>query len=571
MISNFRRPALLAALGAAASVAAALLSGCGGLPTALNSLPGAYGAQGTVIPGSLAMSTSTPAAFKVDPQISAGLVSLAQNQGNFTRALSSADVQGGTPIGDVVTLGSPIGYQMRNRYLNIGVPLADAFSTSADPTFRDQLLQIARWDANAESRANALIALARWHNYADLQVFNEALIHIDPGVRFAAIEALVVWGYKRPAEALLAAASDQDPEPILRVYAAAGLARLGDPAGLARLRQFMTDASWITKSLAAKYIGEFGTAEDYSTILNRIDGEVGNDFVVAEFCVSALELYPKFKAAQAASVQGTKRLGSKNINGDLLVDAEAAYELEPLFVTAPRLKAQVDLIDPRIDQQLLRMLKSHMNERPNNGAQFDASIATLGRLTTLTGYNLQTRYTQLSFLLTEGLAGTTDYELQTALEGVARHASNPQSRAAALIALAYARDTRYLLLFQNALSPSESVTVRFAGLESLMVLGESMSELQIDNAARTDPSIPVQIYAAAEMWRSGDVQGREILLRLYQSQDWLTRAMADHYLGELGAGDEYVRLQRELGNEQDPQVLAEILDALVKLTPRKDM
>ncbi len=533
-------------------------------------LPQAYGARGTVIPGSLAMSTTTAAAFAVDPQISAGLVDLAQNQGAFTRALSSGDVQGGTPIGDIINLGSPIGYEMRNRYLNIGVPLAEAFSTSADPTFRDQLVQIARWDANPESRANALIALARWHNYNDMEIFNEALVHIDPGVRFGAIEALVTWGYKREALALLGAAADQDPEPILRVYAAAGLARLGDPAGLARLRQSLSDGSWIVRALSAKYIGEQGTAEDYGRILKRIDGEVGNDFVVAEFCVDALRLYPKFKAAQVASVQGTKRLGDQSINGDLLVDAESAYELEPLLVTAPRLKAQVDLIDPRIDQQLLRMLQSHMNERPNNGAQFDASIATLGRLTTLTGYNLQTRYTQLSFLLTEGLAGTTDYELQTALENVARRATNAQSRAAALIALAYARDSRYLLLFQNGLNPTESVTVRFAALESLMVLGESMSELQIDNAARTDPSIPVQIYSAAEMWRSGDIQGREILLRLYQNPDWLTRAMADHYMGELGAGDDYVRLQRELGNEQDPQVKAEILDALVKLTPRKD-
>jgi len=46
--------------------------------------------------------------------------------------------------------------------------------------------------------------------------------------------------------------------------------------------------------------------------------------------------------------------------------------------------------------------------------------------------------------------------------------------------------------------------------------------------------------------------------------------MADHYLGELGAGDEYVRLQREVDNEADPQVKAELLTSLVKLTPRKD-
>jgi HEAT repeat protein len=549
--------------------ALAALAACADLPIGVG-LPGAYGARGTVTPSSLAMSTTTAPAFAVDAQISASLVSLAQTQGAFQRTLSSGDVAGVTPIGDLINLGSPIGYEMRNRYLNIGVPLADAFATSADPTFREQLIQIARWDANSESRANALLALARWHEYGDLQIFNEALVHIDPGVRFAAMEALVVWGHKREAEALLGAAADRDPEPILRVYASAGLARLGDPAGFARLRQDLDDASWVVKSMAAKYLGDFGTAEDYSVILKRIDAESGNDFVVAEFCVSALKLYPKFKAAQGRAVQATKRLGEEPLNGDLLVDAEDAYALEPLLVTAPRLQAQVDLIDPRIDQQLLRMLQSHMNERPNATAQLDSSIATLAKLTTVTGYNLQTRYTQLSFLLTEGLAGTTDYQLQTALETVARQAKNVQSRAAAMVALAYAKDTRFLLLFQGAMSASESVTVRFAGLECLMVLGESASQLQIGNAARSDKSIPLQIYAAAEMWRSGDVLGRELLIRLYKSSDWLTRAMAYHYFGELGSGDEYVRLQREIDGEQDPEVKAELLSALVKLTPRKD-
>jgi HEAT repeat protein len=562
MISLARRLLPLAVLAA--------LAACADLPIGVG-LPGAYGARGTVTPSSLAMSTTTAAAFTVDSQIFANLVTLAQNQGAYQRTLSSGDVAGSTPIGDVINLGSPIGFEMRNRYLNIGVPLADAFSTNSDPAFREQLVQIARWDANTQSRANALLALARWHEYGDMQVFNEALVHIDPGVRFAAMEALVVWNHKREAMALLGAASDRDPEPILRVYAAACLARLGDAAGFARLRQDLDDASWVVKSMAAKYLGDFGTAEDYSVILKRIDAEAGNDFVVAEFCVSALKLYPKFKASQQVAVQPTKRLGDEGpVNGDLLVDAEDAYALEPLLVTAPRVQAQVDLIDPRIDQQLLRMLQAHMNERPNATAQLDSSIATLARLTTMTGYNLQTRYTQLSFLLTEGLAGTTDYQLQSALEQVARQAKNVQSRAAAMVALAYAKDTRYLLLFQGAMSASENVTVRFAGLECLMVLGEQASQLQIGNAARSDASIPIQIYAAAEMWRSGDVLGREVLIRLYKSPDWLTRAMAYHYFGELGAGDEYVRLQREIDGEQDPQVKAELLAALVKLTPRKD-
>jgi HEAT repeat protein len=354
------------------------------------------------------------------------------------------------------------------------------------------------------------------------------------------------------------------------VYAAAGLARLGDPAGLARLRQFLDDPSWLVKAMAAKYIGENGTAEDYTLLLNRLNGEMGNDFVVAEFCVSALKLYPKKKAADEKAVPAKPtRVESKNVDGNLVMDDAMAFQLDPLVVTAPRVQAQVDLIDPRINQQLQRLLTQQMDARPNSAAQLDSSIGNLNRLTTLTGYNLKTRYTELGFLLTEGLAGTTDYSIQTQLENVVRQGTNVQTRAASLLALAYAKDMRYLTLIQGALV-DPNPTLRFAAIESLLVMGDQSAELQLAGASRTDLSVPIQLYAAAGMWRMGDIFGRELLLRMYQNPDWLTRAMADHYLGEMGGGDEYRRLQRELDGEPDPAVKAEILDALVKLTPKKD-
>ncbi|MEK7381771.1 MAG: HEAT repeat domain-containing protein, partial [Elusimicrobiota bacterium] len=227
---------------------------------------------------------------KLDPQITTTLVRLAEDRGKFKRDLSNSV---GAPVGDLLLLGSPIGYNLRNRFLDIGLPLAEAFSANADPVFRQQLIEMARWDKDSESRASALIALAGSHDLAHLRIINEALIHLNPGVRFGALEALVVWGHPREAMPLLAAASERDTEPLLRVYAAAGLARLGDPAGLHRLRQFFDDPSWLVKAMTAKYIGELGTAEDYDILLNRLDGEYGNDFVVAEYCVAALKLYPQ--------------------------------------------------------------------------------------------------------------------------------------------------------------------------------------------------------------------------------------------------------------------------------------
>lgn len=277
-----RRTAILTA-----SLAAALLSSCGEV-SVRTGIPSAYDAPA---PGT---SPLAPGETKLDPSISNALIRLAEDRRSLKRDLTKIE---GTPVADILTVGSPIGYTLRNRFLNVGIPLGEAFARSTDPAFRAQLLELSRWDRDGESRAAALIALARTHDIKYLQVFNEALIHLDPGVRFGALEALVVFEHPREAMPLLAAASERDSEPLLRVYAAAGLARMGDVAGLYRVRAFLDNPSWVVKALAAKYLGELGTAEDYDLLLRRMDGEVGNDFVIAEYCVSALKLWPKKKAA----------------------------------------------------------------------------------------------------------------------------------------------------------------------------------------------------------------------------------------------------------------------------------
>ena len=265
----------------------ALLSSCGEV-TVRTDIPSAYGAPA---PGT---SPLAPGESRLDPAISTTLVKLAEDRRNLKRDLTKID---GTPVADILTVGSPIGYALRNRFLNVGIPLGEAFARSTDPAFRAQLLELSRWDRDGESRAAALIALARTHDLKYLQVFNEALIHLDPAVRFGALEALVVFEHPKLAMPLLAAASERDNEPLLRVYAAAGLARMGDVAGLHRVRAFLDNPSWVVKAMAAKYLGELGSAEDYDNLLIRVDREVGNDFVVAEYCVSALKLWPKKKAA----------------------------------------------------------------------------------------------------------------------------------------------------------------------------------------------------------------------------------------------------------------------------------
>lgn len=244
------------------------------------------------------------------------------------------------------------------------------------------------------------------------------------------------------------------------------------------------------------------------------------------------------------------------------------FETDPLEVTVPRLRSTKP-IDPQINQHLLRLLQSRADARPASQEAQDASLGNLIRLTTTTGYKLKTRYTELGFLLTEGLAGVKDLMLAAEVERVAKLGKNVQTRAAAMVALAYAKDRQYAPLFQSALQ-DPNVTVRFAAVESLLIMEDPGAKFLITNAARQDLSGAVRVYAAAGMWRSGDPDGREILLRHYQDQDWLVRAMAIRYLGEMGGAEDYRKLLIELSREQHATVKAELAAALLRLHPKKD-
>jgi hypothetical protein len=258
------------------------LGGCGSLP-ALPQLPVQLGNPPLASP-------DAAAPLKTDAQISNALVDLVQAKDRMKIDLSQAP---GTPVGDLLTLGSPMGYQLRNRYFNAGVPLSEALSRNGDSVFRERLMNLARWDSNGETRAAALVALAGAHDPVHYDVFREALLHLDPAVRFGALEALLVWDHPEKSLPLFAREADGDVEPILRVYAAGALARLGDAAGPLRLRSALDSGSWLVRAMAARYLGEYGGAQDYDLLVSRIGRETGNDFVIAEYCIAALKLFPK--------------------------------------------------------------------------------------------------------------------------------------------------------------------------------------------------------------------------------------------------------------------------------------
>lgn len=247
--------------------------------------------------------------------------------------------------------------------------------------------------------------------------------------------------------------------------------------------------------------------------------------------------------------------------------SEPILQLEPLIISAPRLKLSPNaVLDPQIDQNLLRLLQL-TNLRPNSQEQLDPSLTDLANLTTLDGYNLQTRYTQLGFLLTEGLAGTKDLTLQNTLQTIIQTGTNTQIQAAAMLALAYTEDSQFIALFQSMLQ-NASVTIRLTAMQSLYILANGNNpniNSILYTSAQSDASLAVKLYASHLAWKLGNVFGRETLLHHYQDADWFARAFSTHYLGERGQNDVYTLLKPQLYTETNPSVQVELCWALLKM------
>lgn len=249
--------------------------------------------------------------------------------------------------------------------------------------------------------------------------------------------------------------------------------------------------------------------------------------------------------------------------GNLTVDLDFLFK--DIEVTAPRVKIPPQrVIDPRINALLLRLLEQKSGLRPEEAGAQNTASALFAELTTLTGHMMSMRYSELGFLLTEGLAGVDDFSLQNRLETVARTGKNPQMRAAALVALGHTKNERFLPLFQEGLRDA-NLTVRLGALESLILSPSPSALFTLGDAAQNDPSTTVKVMAAAAYWEKGNPAGREVLLRLAENADWYARASAVSQLGRLGGADERRKLMDLLGRETDPIVRAELTLALVRL------
>lgn len=245
------------------------------------------------------------------------------------------------------------------------------------------------------------------------------------------------------------------------------------------------------------------------------------------------------------------------------------YELDPIVITAPRRRVEEDRLDPRINRTLLKLLRDNKELRPGAQIAVDSSIENLGKLVTQTGHKLKTRYTELSFLLLEGLAGVKDFQLQNELQRVTLAGENPQLRASALVALAYTKDSRFMADIQPAIL-DQNVTVRLGALEALLLMDDPSAQAQVAQMGRDDAAMAIRVIAAAEDWRKGSAFSRQLMRDYAQNADWFVRSLAIRYIGELGRGFEYRQLQGQLISETDPIVRAELAGALLQLKKYKD-
>ncbi|HOW28088.1 MAG TPA: HEAT repeat domain-containing protein [Elusimicrobiota bacterium] len=501
---------------------------------------------------------------RVDPEIVMRLKALL-SESELVK-LSNTDVQE-TAMKDIFSFATPTGYDLRNRYTNLGITLAEALAGVTDPDIKVRLTEAARWAHSPNVRSVALVSMAFLKNRDDLKYFREALWDNRVMVRFAALEALQAWGYPEGSVPVLTKVAQSDPSPLLKVYAAQILYRYGDPTGRQLLLNYLKDRDWVVRAMAGRYIGELGTAEDYDMLVARISAEQDNDFVAAEMAIGALNLYPqkKLKMTMQQLDSNSSRPGSP---GRKRTKRDVVMELEPLVVRAPRMKVpRGEWVAPQIDALLIRMMEKYEQKDfigPTDDQLLQPARADVIQLVTPAGFRLKSRYSELGILLTDGVAGTNESRLVDQLMRTVRSGINQNVRSAALVALGYRRDRADMPFFMENVR-HENISIRFATAEALTVWGFRDAASLLRDMAQTDSSGAVRVFAAQGMWRVGDEGGKEILWQFLDYSDWVVRAMAVRYIGELGGADDYNRMLYYLGREQNKFVQAEICSALLKL------
>lgn len=477
---------------------------------------------------------------------------------------ATAEEYESTSLKEIRTFGTPAGYRIKLRYLNYGISLVEALKNSRDPELHRRLIEVVQWSRDPEVRADAVTTLASFFNPAHKKFLKEALLDSKVGIRFAAVEALQIW---RQDEALpmLQQTMGRDWSALMRVWAAQAVLSMGDQSGLQVLYKGLDSDSWVIRAMSARYLGDYGKPDDYEKLVTYLRRENNrNDFVVAELCVSALKLiskkgekvsYSPFTPGWRDNEEVAYTLGKDNV-----------IEVEPLVIVPPRLRIPRSLqIAGEINNQLLDLIKNRLNTPLDPIQAQDPNLSELNAMLTPTGFALKIRYGEISYLVVEGLAGTTDPILKAELEKLAR-GTNPLVRAISIVALSYDRDPMVLSLIQDGLT-DKAAMVRLGAMEGIEI-GRFNSMLPtLFSVANQDPSPALRIYAMQVLARFGDPSARQMLLSHLIDQDWPSRAMTFWYLGRYGEQSDFGMIMARLPNEENPFVQSEVALAALRLAP----
>jgi len=431
---------------------------------------------------------------------------------------------------------------------------------SASNQLQQRLLEIVRFDSGEKARAESLLVLAMKKDPAHIKIFKEALLDRRVSIQFAGLEALEAWALPEAVPYLLDAAR-RGWSPLIRVYAAQAAWRLGDPEGKRLLMEFLSSPDWLMRAMSARYMGDLGTGADADMILDRIGREQDNDFALAENCIAGLKLLGR-RTAVAPPPPPQPRPAPRRTP----VPVSGLFELEPLVVTAPRVRLSGgQLVDPRIDSRLVYLLDRLASESLPDMSLADQSTTEVDQLVTPRGYGLKLRYSNIYYLLTEGLAGTSNLTLVSRIETIARTSPNRLARALALVALGYDQTRTGLGIFSDALREPETF-LRFGAVEGLAQQNNPLVRGVLADVSQSDPSPIVRLFAAQALGQRGDVQAVDTLRRNLGDPDPVTRSLAVYFLGTLGDEGDFERLLMELDRETDDQVTAETCLAVLRLS-----
>jgi len=476
----------------------------------------------------------------------------------------TAEDYASTSLSQIVTFGTPAGFRIKLRYLDFGVSLVEALKSARDPGLRKRLIEIVQWSRNPQVRAEAIVTLASLMDPTHKRYFKEAILDSKIGIRFSAVEALQRWGQPE-AIPLLRMSMDRDWSPLMKIFASQALLSLGDPTALAAIWKGLDHESWVVRAMSARYLGEYAGPDDYPKLVTYMNRETKNDFVAAELATSALKLISR--KGEKVSYSPASADYRKNEEVSYTVSKDQSIELEPLIIIPPQLRIPASLrAAAQVNTRLLSMVKDRKDFHLEPVEEQDPILQELNAMVTPSGFALKLRYSQLSYLLIEALAGTSDPVLSAEIRRIAAEERNALLRATALLAIAYNRNEDDSYLFRDALN-SKSATVRMGALEGIDI-GRFRSALpSVSAVSASDASPAVQVYALQLLAKFGDSSARQILLSRINDPDWPARAMTYWTLSRYGAPEDYGILHARLSTEQNPFVQAEIALACLKLAP----